>query len=102
MITKSNLENFQKISDTGQLNQEIQKQWHAELAKNNEIENNMANISTEIAAKYDSMLSDLTEVHSFITVAEMRAYERSQAAIYNGMPILGGSVKITDIWRYIL
>lgn len=36
---------------------------------------------------YESILRELGEAHNALTINEMRAFERSQAAIYNGAPV---------------
>lgn len=83
MISRSNLDMFQKMSDNNQMSKEQHSQWKLEAKKHTEYESEVVNVRGQIATKYESIIQELQEVHNTVTVIEMRSYDRSQACSYN-------------------
>ncbi|CAG5081753.1 Oidioi.mRNA.OKI2018_I69.PAR.g9953.t1.cds [Oikopleura dioica] len=86
MITRSHLEVYSKLAESGQLSQEQRQQWQSEAAKHQEYENNLVTLRKEIIKNHEKIINIMQELHGQVVYTETRSLERSQAAAYNGAP----------------
>lgn len=86
MITRSHLEVYAKLAESGQLSQEQRQQWQSEAAKHQEYENNLVSLRKEIIKNHEKIIGIMQDLHGQVVYTETRGLERSQAAAYNGAP----------------
>jgi len=86
MITRSHLEVFAKLAESGQLSQEQRQQWQSEAAKHQEYENNLVSLRKDIIKNHEKIIGIMQDLHGQVVYTETRGLERAQAAAYNGAP----------------